>query len=83
MVRNKSSPAKSMNVGQSGGAGKAMRGANAMYGNLVAEVATEVDLICVCKPQERIKAAFYVPRPHELHANIECPFRRLNKVQTW
>ena len=41
MVRNKSSPAKSMNVGQSGGAGKAMRGANAMYGNLVAEVATE------------------------------------------
>ena len=45
----------------------------------------DVDLTCICKPNEKIKAYYeYKGRKgNDLHSNVECPFRMLNRVQKW
>jgi len=57
--------------------------AKSIHGASIEELQQEVDLICICGPQEKQKAVFKVPKEHNVHANIECPFRRLNRVQKW
>ena len=44
---------------------------------------SSVDLTCICEPHEKQRAAFKVRTEHDVHANVNCPFRKLNRVQKW
>jgi hypothetical protein len=57
--------------------------ARSHHGSILKKQEKEVDLFCICAPHERTRAAFRVQKEHDVHANIECPFRRLNRVQKW
>ena len=56
---------------------------NSSTGPMKSVLKQEVDLICTCKPNEKYKASFKVPKEYIVHSNPDCPFRRLNRVQKW
>ena len=43
----------------------------------------DVDLFCICRPKDKLKASWKVKTEYEIHANKDCPFRRPNNVQKW
>ena len=68
-----------MKIGESNGTAKK----TAVLGASPNKQKNEVDMICVCRPREKERATWKVKSEHEVHANPECPFRRLNAVQKW